>query len=164
MPVTKDVVLVGAGHAHVQVIKGFGMKPMPGVRLTMITHEVHTPYSGMLPGLVSGYYSFDQTHLDTGPLCRYAGARLYQDTVTGLDLKNRLVLCAGRPPVPYDILSINTGSTPNTATVPGANEYAVPVKRIDRFLARFRDILRRTLDAGGRRRLALVGAEPAAWS
>ena len=42
-PILKDVVLLGAGHAHVNVLRMFGMKPMAGVRFTLITQEVHTP-------------------------------------------------------------------------------------------------------------------------
>jgi selenide,water dikinase len=157
-PVIKDVVLVGAGHAHVAVLRMFGMDPIPGVRLTLITREVHTPYSGMLPGLVAGHYGFDDAHIDTGPLARFAGARLYQDEAVDLDLERRRVICRHRPPVPYDVLSLNIGSTPNTGDVPGAREHAIPVKPIDGFLARFDALTARVLARKGRTRVALVGA------
>src|SRR5262245_36230434 len=156
-PVVKDVVLVGAGHSHVTVLRRFGMKPLPGVRFTLISREVHTPYSGMLPGLVAGNYSFDQAHIDTGPLARFAGARLYQDEAVDLDLAGRRVICRHRPPVPYDLLSLNIGSTPNTAEVPGASEHAIPVKPIDGFLSRFEALIARVIAREGRARIALVG-------
>ena len=157
-PVVKDVVLVGAGHSHVTVLRMFGMKPIPGVRFTLISREVHTPYSGMLPGLIAGHYTFDDAHIDTGPLTRRAGARLYQDEVVDLDLAARRVICRHRPPVPYDLLSLNIGSTPNTADVPGASEHAIPVKPIDGFLSRFEALVARVLAREGRTRVALVGA------
>src|SRR5206468_8261336 len=135
-PVLKDVVLLGAGHSHVTVLRMFGMKPIPGVRLTLISREVHTPYSGMLPGLIAGHYGFDDAHIDTGPLARFAGARLYQAEVVDLDLAGRRVICRSRPPVPYDLLSLNIGSTPNTAGVPGASAYAIPVTPLAGFLSR----------------------------
>ena len=157
-PIIKDVVLVGAGHAHVTVLRMFGMDPIPGVRFTLISREVHTPYSGMLPGLVAGLYDFDDAHIDTGPLARFAGARLYQDEVTGLDLEARRVICRHRPPVPFDILSLNIGSTPNTGDVPGASEHAIPVKPIDGFLNRFEAMKQRVLERRGKVRIVLVGA------
>jgi selenide,water dikinase len=156
-PVVKDVVLVGAGHAHVAVLRNFGMKPLPGVRLTLITREVDTPYSGMLPGHVAGHYTADEIHIDTGPLARFAGARLYQDEAIGLDVANRRVICRDRPPVPYDIVSLDIGSRPNTADVPGAAEHALPVKPIDGFLPRFAALRARVLE-GRSRHVLLVGA------
>ncbi len=157
-PILKDIVLVGAGHAHVGVLRMFGMQPIPGVRLTLITRQVDTPYSGMLPGMIAGHYSFDEAHIDVGPLCRFAGARLYHSAATGLDLAGKQVLCDNRPPVPYDLLSVNIGSTPSTRDTPGASENAIPVKPIDSFLARFEEARGRILAKGARARIAVIGA------
>lgn len=157
VPILKDIVLVGAGHAHVSVLRMFGMNPVPGVRLTLITRQVHTPYSGMLPGLIAGHYGFDDVHIDTGPLTIFAGARLYQSEVAGIDLTERKILCNNRPPVPYDILSIDIGSTPSALDLPGVVEHAIPVKPIDRFEEKFEAAQRRVLAAHGRARIVTVG-------
>ena len=157
LPVLKDVVLVGGGHAHVGVLRRFGMKPEPGVRFTLITRQVDAPYSGMLPGQVAGLYDFNDTHIDTGPLCRFAGARLIQDEAVGLDLAGRRVLCRHRPPVPFDLLSLDIGSTPNTEAIDGATEHAIPVKPIDGFLVRFEAMRERVLAMAGQAHVAVVG-------
>jgi selenide,water dikinase len=156
-PVLKDIVLVGGGHAHVSVLRGFGMKPMPGVRLTLITRDIQTPYSGMLPGYVAGHYDYDAVHIDLGPLARFAGARLYHGEVDGIDLVERHVQVPGRPPVPYDLLSINTGSRPRTIDVPGALEHAFPVKPIDRWLRDWDALRARVLNSRGDFRILVVG-------
>ena len=56
IPFTRDLVLVGGGHAHALVLKFWGMKPLPGVRLTVINPEPMAPYTGMLPGYIAGHY------------------------------------------------------------------------------------------------------------
>jgi selenide, water dikinase len=157
-PVVKDLVLVGGGHSHVAVLKRFGMKPLPGVRVTLICRDVHTPYSGMLPGYVAGHYGFDDMHIDLGALARFSGARFFHSAVTRLDLHERKLFCDNRPPVPFDVLSINTGSTPNTAGVPGATETVVPVKPINRFLDRWEALSARVMAETHPVRIAVVGA------
>ena len=159
-PVVKDLVLIGGGHTHVAVLKRFGMRPVPGVRITVIARDVHTPYSGMLPGFVAGHYTFDEVHIDLARLARFAGARLYHQPAVGLDLDRREVNCEGRPPVPYDVLSINVGSTPAFHGVPGAAAVVVPVKPISRFVERWRRLRARVLSAEAPVRIGVVGRGP----
>ena len=157
-PILRDIVLVGGGHSHVGVLKSFGMRPIAGVRLTLICTDTHTPYSGMLPGYVAGHYDYDAVHIDLSRLAVFAGARLYRDEVIGLDRANRKVLCRNRPPVPFDVLSINIGSTPRLQGVPGAARHVVAVKPIARFNERWLALLERVQRHAGTTTVAVVGA------
>ncbi|MDJ0801096.1 MAG: selenide, water dikinase SelD [Calothrix sp. MO_167.B12] len=133
-PIVQDLVLIGGGHSHAIVLKMLGMHPIPGVRLTLITDASDTPYSGMLPGHIAGFYSRDECHINLRSLANFAQAQLYIDRVVGLDLTNNKVICNNRPPVSFDVLSIDIGSTPATVSVPGALEYAIPAKPVPRLL------------------------------
>src|SRR5438067_7374754 len=155
-PITQDLVLVGGGHAHVHVLKRFGMRPVPGVRLTLITRDIGTPFSGMLPGYVAGLYSFAECHIDLVRLARFAGARRIHDGAIGLDRAQRRVLCRAHPPIRYDLISLDIGSTPRLGDVPGAAKHTVSVKPIDHFGERWEALLERARDLG-HLRLALVG-------
>ena len=163
-PVLRDIVLVGGGHSHVGVLKRFGMKPIPGVRLTLVCRDTHTPYSGMLPGYIAGHYSYDEVHIDLSRLAEFAGARFFRDEAVGLDRDGKRVLCKSRPPVPYDRLSINIGSTPQVKMVPGAAEHAVPVKPIHRFNNRWLALLERVRERTGPRASSPSAVAPAGWS
>ncbi|MBD0334176.1 MAG: selenide, water dikinase SelD [Cyanobacteria bacterium Co-bin13] len=140
-PITTDVVLVGGGHTHAILLRKLGMVALPGVRLTLITNLVDTPYSGMLPCHVAGVYGFDESHIDLRPLTRFARCRLFMDRAIGLDLEKQQVICANHPPVRYDVLSIDTGSTPGTVAVPGAAKYTIPAKPVPELLRQWEQIL-----------------------
>ncbi|MDO6442351.1 selenide, water dikinase SelD [Marinobacter sp. 2_MG-2023] len=157
-PVLRDIVLIGGGHSHVGVLKRFAMKPVPGVRLTLICRDTHTPYSGMLPGYVAGHYTYDDVHIDLSRLAEFAGARFYRAEATGIDRNNKRVICKDRPDAPYDILSINIGSSPRVNEVEGAPQHAVPVKPITGFNNRWLALLTRIEGHQGPLTVAVVGA------
>jgi len=156
VPIAQDLLLVGGGHAHVHVLKKFGMKPVPGVRITLIARDIETPYSGMLPGYVAGHYRFDECHIDLVRLARFAGARLIHDEAVGLDSTRREVLCRDHPPIRYDVVSLDIGITPRRDDVPGAAEHTVAVKPIDGFARRWEERVERARGLRGLR-LAVVG-------
>jgi len=110
----------------------------------------------MLPGLIAGHYTKDESHIDLKPLARFARARAVFDEAIGLDLANRLVHVREQPPIAYDVLSIDIGSTPNLA-VTGAAEHTTPVKPIDRFLDRWSTLTTRLCESETIRRIAVVG-------
>jgi len=154
----KDLVLAGGGHSHVQVLKRLAMKPVGGLRVTLISSEVHTPYSGMLPGYIAGHYDWNEIHIDLAPLCARAGARLIAAPIQGLDLDHNLLHCGSRAPVRFDLLSINCGSAPLIGPIDGADRFGISVKPINRFLPRWQRLLDRLRTGGDERfRLGVVG-------
>jgi selenide,water dikinase len=156
--VIKNLVLIGGGHSHAIALKLFGTHPIPGVRLTLITDVAKTPYSGMLPGHVAGFYSYEETHIDLCNLARFAGAELYLDKAIGLDLEKNLVICDRRSPVSFDYLSIDIGSTPATALIPGADLYTIPAKPVPQFLEAWNKIVDRVTKQPGKQiAIAIVG-------
>lgn len=128
--IQKDLVFVGGGHAHALALRMLAMHPIAGLRITLISPASHTPYSGMLPGLVAGHYSFEQTHIDLARVCQWAGVRFICAEVSAVDPVGQVLSLVGRPPINYDVLSIDVGSQPELNSVPGANIYSVPVKPV----------------------------------
>ena len=155
--VKTDIVLVGGGHAHVHVLRAFAMRPEPGVRMTLISRDLETPYSGMLPGVIAGLYSVEQAHIDLVRLAAATGTRLIHAEATGIDRANKRVMLAGQPPTAYDIASIDVGITPALSAIEGAAEHAIAVKPIGSFLAKLEDLLARCRSPDGPRRIAVIG-------
>ncbi|MEL7334169.1 MAG: selenide, water dikinase SelD, partial [Cyanobacteria bacterium J06560_2] len=133
--ITKNLVLVGGGHSHAIVLRKMGMNPWPAnVGITLITNLADTPYSGMLPCHISGLYDFDTAHIDLRPLTRFANCQLIMDQMVGLDPEQRKIICRDHPPIGYDTLSIDIGSTPTKSQVPGAAQYAIAAKPVPALL------------------------------
>jgi selenide,water dikinase len=144
-----DLVLLGAGHAHLEVLRRFARRPEPRLRLTLIAREPRTPYSGRMPALIRGECGADAVHVDLGPLAAAAGARLVIAEATAIDLAARRVTVRARPAVRFDWLSIDIGGVP--AMPEGAG---IAVRPIGAFLTALARLEAELTDGA---RIALVG-------
>lgn len=151
----KHLLLAGGGHAQVEVLRQWAERPLAGWRVTLLTRDAHSPYSGMLPGVAAGLYRPGDALIDIRALAARAGAALLVDSVLGLDPAARLLRRQGGAPIHYDLLSLNTGATPDLGQVAGAAAHAVPLKPIDALLPRLA-----ALEAEARpgQTIAVVGA------
>ena len=142
-PSTKtNLVLIGGGHSHAIALNLWRSKPLPDVTITLVSDVVQTPYSGMLPGYIAGFYSYEQTHINLANLCQEVGANLILDRAINLDLAQNKVICQGHDSLSFDYLSLDIGSTPNIIIVPGAQDYAIPAKPVPKFLTEWEILLK----------------------
>lgn len=151
----KRLLLVGGGHAHVEVLRQFGMRPAPDVDITLVSPQAATPYSGMLPGFIAGHYSWGDCHIQLVQVAGLAYATFLQTAVTRLDPERGLAFCADGSEIGFDIVSIDVGSTPNQQ-VPGSAQNAIAVKPVERFVVEWARILA-AVRAREIRRVAVVG-------
>ena len=151
----KRILLVGGGHSHVEVLRRFALQPDAGIALTLVSPEPVTAYSGMLPGLVAGHYTTDEAHIALAPLAMSAEARFIVDRVIALDLYTKIATLASGRLEAFDVLSLDVGSAPD-ASVPGAREFALPVKPVTPFLAAWTRMQADAAD-GTVRTIAVVG-------
>ncbi len=107
----KRLVLVGAGHAHAQVLLEFAQRRVEDLEVVLVSPSDQAPYSGMVPGWLAGHYAWDECCLDFAHLCRRAGARMRVDTASDIDTDRSELILAGGERIGYDWLSLNIGST-----------------------------------------------------
>ena len=98
------------------------MAPLAGARLTVINPAPFAPYSGMLPGYIAGHYARDELDIDLVRLARFAGARIVTGSADGLDLSAREIRVPGRPPIGFDVCSIDVGVSSCMPAIPGFSE------------------------------------------
>ncbi len=141
-PASHHLVLVGGGHTHVQVLKHLLMNASdpvwsrPRLVATLIVDDPVAVYSGMVPGFVAGQYRRDELEIDTVPLAQLAGVRVVIARATSVDTEKSLVIVEGRPPVHFDLLSIDIGSSVAGLDLPGVAQHALASRPIANLVER----------------------------
>lgn len=150
----KRLLLLGGGHAHVHLLKSLAGAPLPDTEVTLVSPYDRQIYSGMLPGWVAGHYALEDCLIPLAPLAHTANIRFVQTAAIRIDPEVASVHCADGSELPYDWLSIDTGTAFDPATIDGAAEHALLVRPIEQFVARWQTT-RVRLGAGDR--VVMVG-------
>lgn len=153
----KHLVLIGGGHAHVQVIKALRQRPDSlNWRVTLVDAQTSASYSGMVPGCVAGLYAPDQTQLHLPPLAERSSIEFVHGRVVDMDLERQLIYLQptnssnsnsdegqqATTPIHYDAVSLDIGSTARGLdAVPGARQFTIPTRPIDQLVRRLEGAL-----------------------
>lgn len=156
-PLSKDLVLVGGGHAHALLLRKWAMAPLPGARVTLINPSPTSPYTGMLPGYVAGHYQLGELNMDLVRLAQFAGIRFVLDEVTNIDLTNQYVLRKKGPAIYFDVISIDIGITLELANLEGFAEFGIPAKPMGLFAQRWKDYLTMVQEQGTSPKIIVLG-------
>ena len=153
--IQKDIVLVGAGNAHLGFIRMHQMNPIKDVQVTLINETGIIPYSAMVPGTIGGDYQPDEITIDLVQLCAVANVRLVVSRAEKLDCTNNLVFCEGRAELRYDAISLGLGSLPKTA--PGNQQNTISMRPLLPLMERLQTIESQLQNSDNPFHLVIVG-------
>jgi selenide,water dikinase len=155
---SRDLVLVGAGHTNLHIVRQWRMRPVPGVQLTLVSPFSRATYSGMLPGTLAGLYRPDEMQIDLYRFTAGTGIRLIVAEATGLVPDQRLITFGDRAPLRFDVASIGIGSVPSHAELWAHSSHVLSIKPMATFLARLEGAVARHAGSTQPLRCVIVGS------
>lgn len=160
MTTTRKVVLVGAGHAHIEVLRQWALRPPRGSELTLVVDRNPSVYSGMVPGLIAGQYMPKDIEIDVIALARRAGARVVLQSARTINTKTRVIDTVDGQAISYDWASLDVGSTVAGSEIPGVVQHALSARPIERLVVGIEDLIQRAIAQSSAEpfRLLVVGA------
>ena len=137
----REILLVGGGHSHVQVLESLASQPLAAAGVTVVVDKPIAIYSGMAPGFVAGQYQAAELQIDVPRLCQWAGVECVVEPVERIDADARQMVLAGGRRLSYDLASINIGSTVAGLDLPGIREFAIPTRPIAELIRRTEEVV-----------------------
>ena len=157
----KKLLLIGAGHAHAEVLRQFGEHPAANAAITLVSLQRQFPYAGMFPGLVAGHYTHAQCHIDLVPVAARAGIEFVVGRINAIDADKRIASTAGGRDFEFDFASIDVGSMPLVPDIPGLRQFALLARPAGLFLEGWERVIDIARD-GGISKFTVVGGDVAA--
>ena len=157
----KRLVLLGGGHAHVEVLRTLALAPGPRHEVTLVSPTPYLTYSGMIPGHFAGHYELDDCTVDLRALCERTQATLLLTSATLVSPGANEVICANATVLPYEVLSVNVGGAQNTGGAQGVERHAFALRPLEKAIKAWNDVLVRASD-GRMAAVTVVGGGAAA--
>ncbi len=164
---SQKLLLAGAGHAHINLLRRLSVKRLENIEVTLVTEQPQTIYSGMLPGWMAGHYNLSDISIDAKSLCARAGVRFIQRSLAGITATANQLTTLNSESFDYDLLSLNTGADTDISWLNSAQEdvdistKVIPIRPIYPFIERWQQIIVEA-EQCAHYRLAIVGAGAAA--
>lgn len=141
----KRLVLLGGGHAHIEVLRDLAQNSQGGMQVTLVTPFPRLVYTGMLPGHIAGLYALDECTIDLAALAKAARAELRLTRASLVSPDARQVALADGTVADYDVLSIDAGSQPLVGKAKGVEQHAYVVRPLERLLQGWNEIYARAV-------------------
>lgn len=155
-----QLLLIGGGHAHLGVLDLLARRQRSGIDVTLVSANSAQVYSGMLPGHLAGHYRLEECSIPLDPVCETARADFVRARVARLDLEQRIAVTEAGGVLPFDIVSIDIGSGPDHATVPGL-KHALSVRPMDQLVSAWHALEQRFAGTPLPQTLVVIGGGPA---
>jgi NADH dehydrogenase FAD-containing subunit len=158
---SKHLVFVGGGHAHLTALKNLSAFSKRGHTVTLISASPYHYYSGMGPGMLAGTYHPSEARFHIKKMAEDRGAAFIEDNVVKIDPVGHLLFLRSGGNVPYDVVSFNTGSeVPVGSIASSPQDNLVAVKPVVNLL-RARRTITEAIKAGATWKYIVVGGGPA---
>jgi NADH dehydrogenase FAD-containing subunit len=156
---SKKLLLAGGGHAHMMTLANLRRFREKGYQVTVVQPSPYHYYSGMGPGMLGNTYSPEEIRFDTRQVVEKQGGVFILGKVARIDPEGRRVFLDSGESYPYDVLSLNIGSSvPREIITNPASKNIFTVKPIERLLEARQLILK--LGAEKPLTVAVIGGGP----
>ncbi|CAM3204865.1 FAD-dependent pyridine nucleotide-disulfide oxidoreductase [Ectopseudomonas mendocina] len=133
-----DLILAGAGHAHLGVLRRWALVERPPGRIALLSLGPEAWYAGMLPGLISGRFSAADCRVELQPLCRAAKVDLIEGEIASLDADARVLQLEDGRCLHSEWMSLNVGASMAIPPQQGDAIQVLAARPIDKLLEGWR--------------------------
>ncbi len=149
----KHLIFAGGGHSHIHSLTNLNKFIETGYRITVVSRSEYHYYSGMGPGLLSGFYTVDETRFNIKQIVESFNCRFIEAEVVKIFPEQKKIILSDNNELYYDLISFNTGSEVIQLPLSGDVKNLYPVKPVENISL----IRERILSADKKLKIAVIG-------